>query len=383
MIFVLFVSYLLFIAIKSLKSHISNRWFYFNCALIISFIGFRGWDTGSTDTLNYINLFLNNGNSMYSEDNVEVGFMNYVKVLRIFFNEGSLFLLVTAFFSLAPVFYLIHKYSPNKHVSLLGFFLVVSVYIMYFVCMRQILGMALELTAIAFVLSGSRRKWYIFVALSIVAFTVHNTAIIIAFVFLLLYYINIKRYLYMGLVVGSLLCCAFNVFEDFALIGSLLIDNLTGESSGAFSRINHYLEVDFDASSSVRFLSHVTLSVICLCHALVLNDERYNSIFTKMYMVGVVVNNVFYAFPEVYRTSGLFDVFGLVSIGFLAEAFMHNDYDIWCKISYKKAIKNMVVLFVLYAYYSFSANCMYQQNHPDAQTHATLIPYEFFWEDSY
>lgn len=383
MIFVVFVTYLLLIAIKSLKSYISDRWFYFNCALIILFIGLRGWDTGSSDTLNYINLLLNSGNSIYSEENVEIGFMSYIKILRPIVSEGSVFLLVTACLSLVPVFYLIRKFSPNVHVSLLGFFLVVGVYIMYFVCMRQILGMALQLSAIAFVLSNYRKKWYIFVVLSLVAFSVHNTAIIIALLFILLYFININRYVYIGLVTVSLLCCAFNVFEDFALIGSLFIDNLTGDSSGAFSRINHYLEVDFDASSSVRLLSHITLSVICTCHALILNEERYNSIFTKLYMIGVVVNNMFYAFPEVYRTSGLFDVFGLVSVGYLAEAFMHNDYDAWCRYSYKNNLKFVVVAFVLYAYYSFSSNCMYQQNHVNAQTDATLIPYEFFWEDSY
>lgn len=383
MIFVVFVTYLLLIAIKSINSHISDRWFYINFALVVSFIGFRGWDTGSTDTLNYINLLLDNGNSMYSEDNVEFGFMSYIKLLRPIVNNGTVFLLVSAICSLMPVFYLIRKYSPNKHVSLLGFFLVVSVYIMYFVCMRQILGMAMELTAIAFALSNTRRKWYMFTVLSILAFFIHNTAVIIAIMFLFLLFINIKRYVYIGLVIVSLLCCTLNVFEDFALIGSLLIDNLAGESSGAFSRINHYLEVDFDASSSVRLLSHVTLSVICLCHALVLNEERYNSIFTKMYMVGVVVNNLFYAFPEVYRTSGLFEVFGLVSIGYLAEAFMKKDYDSWCKYSYKKTLKFVVTLFVIYAYYSFSSNCMYQLNHENARTHATLIPYEFFWEDRY
>lgn len=382
MIFVVFVTYLLFISVLSMRQSISIKWYYINFVLLICFIGLRGFDTGSLDTLDYINLLLNRGGK-YSGENIEFGFMSYIYLLRPYVKNGTLFLLISTALSLAPIFYLIRKYSPNKHVSLLGFFLVVSVYIMYFVCMRQVLGMALELTAIAFALSNSRRKWYIFAALSIAAFSVHNTAVIIAIMFLLLFFINIKRYIYIGLVVGSLLCCAFNVFEDFAIIGSLLIDSLAGESSGAFSRINHYLEVDFDASSSVRLLSHVTLSVICLCHALVLNEKRYNSIFTKLYMVGVVVNNMFYAFPEVYRTSGLFDVFGLVSIGFLAESFMHKDYDIWCKKSYKKALKTVVASFVLYAYYSFSANCMYQQNHPNAQTDATLIPYEFFWEDSY
>lgn len=383
MIFIVIVTYLLLMALRTWKCS-TEKGFYFSAFIIIAFVGFRGYDVGSLDTLDYVNLAMNIGDSKYGTENVEAGFSTFVQILEPFMIRGYVFLTVCAILAFTPLFIMIKRFSDNVHVSLLCIFLVVSVYIMYFVCLRQTLGMAVQLSAILFFLQGKKYSRFVFVLLTIVAFSVHNTSVIIALFFLLFNYVNIKRKVFVSLLIVSYAFCIFNVLDNFSIIGSLFIDNLTGDDSGgAFSRIEYYLNTDFDADSSTSKLNHLVVTFICIAHALILDDKKYNSLFTKMYLVGSVIYNMFYSFPEIYRMAGLFNIFGLVSVTFLINPLRKETSGGILKSRYLGTLRICIVLLFVYSYYSFTASTLNQLHNVKARTNATLIPYQFFWEDKY
>ena len=383
MIIIVFVTYLFIVALYSRFHKVPLKLYYFDFLLIIGLIGFRGYDIGSSDTIGYIDLALGN-ESRYNIENVELAFYYYSTIIGRIANAGYLFLIITVFFSLYPIWYIIKKYSDNVHISLLCFFLVLNIYIMYFVCVRQIMGISVIITAIIYVLENKPCRWLVFFALLLLGYFFHNTSLLIGLFFLVFLKIDINRYIYICLCVISFLFAVFNIFDDFSIIGSLFLGELTGDGTGAFSRISYYLQSDFGSEGGNNIYYYVVLTLVAISHPLLLDNARYNSIYTKMFLVGVIIHNTFHSFIEIYRFAGLFEVFGLVSISFVFFSLHNKNDDCIIKNNNLKQYWKIGLLSLLfYSYYSFFQSTSIQLSNVNFRTNSSIVPYEFFWEDKY
>jgi len=383
MIFNLFVAYLLLVTLVSLKSAISDKLFYFNSLLIILFVGLRGYDVGSVDTLNYVNFFVGK-QSYYNTDtrDIESGFVIYNDVLKVFISTGWQYLLFNAAFSLVPLFYLIKKYSSNIHFSLLLFFVGLGLlYTVYFVCTRQVIATAFVLWGIIIFLNKTRFYPYFFVILSILGAMIHSSVPMISIAFIVLLRVKIPRNVYVSICVGTFVLGYVGFFENFDVLkGIFLYLNFV------FSRLSSYADISFADKSF--FLYPFTRSLIGVIICFVARDKLYNDVFTKLFLVSIIIGNLFPSFQEIYRLVGLFSIFGLVSSTYIYDAMFVLKFNrLKTYMITKKLVKPFVTMslafIVFYSYYKFADYLILLETKKGIIDNATLVPYKFFWEDKY
>ena len=145
------IIYLTIVGLFSIKRKLSKKIFYINCIIVFLIITLRGYDVGSIDTINYIDWCLGIKGSMYErgEERLEYLFVSYIHFFRTFVDSGTLFLMINATLSLFPLFYIVKKKSSNPHLSLMLFFMPLTImHRFYFVCQRQILAVGVILLGI-------------------------------------------------------------------------------------------------------------------------------------------------------------------------------------------------------------------------------------------
>lgn len=110
------------------------------------------------DTYDYVRIFLGKSSNYESSvDTWEPLFLMYNYILSLFVGNGQLYLLISTFISLFPLYYLIKRYSYNPPLSIL-LFLLFGIYQIYFVALRQILGLAILLWGMIYVLEGRQKN---------------------------------------------------------------------------------------------------------------------------------------------------------------------------------------------------------------------------------
>ena len=142
--------------------------------MVVLFIGLRSPTVGA-DTLNYVKYFTGQQN-YYNFDTreLEVFFPRYNQIMGyILFHSGTLYMLFNTIISLSSIYYLVNKYSRNKCFSITLFFLC-SFYIIYFVALRQILGMAFLFWGVIAVIEKIRFRWPIYFVLTIIRINIFN-----------------------------------------------------------------------------------------------------------------------------------------------------------------------------------------------------------------
>ncbi|WP_366938419.1 EpsG family protein [uncultured Phocaeicola sp.] len=377
MIFNLFILYLIIVAVISFTGHKMNRLYYFNCIFIICLVGMRGYDIGSVDTINYVNYFLERQKSYHVDGSeVELGITLFNRLLRVFCVSGWQYLTIVAIITLLPLFYLIKKYSFNIHLSILFLFIVLgNIISVYFVCMRQVLGMAFFIWAIVIWLNKSKNYIIWYVLLLAIGCFFHSVIILPGIIFLLLYYCPISRKVYVSIAIISFLLGIMRIFDN------LLIFSFLFYSGGPLERLAPYALIELsDGSGGYLYTTFRTILCIMLC--LTLSKYDFSHVFSKMFLVGVVLFNILPNFSEIYRLGALFVVFGVIPISKMA-AMLFNKID--RKIYINSALLPLRILFVAiicYSYYNYYATNMRLENKIETSS-ATLIPYSFFWEDRY
>ena len=323
MIFIVFVSWLFFIFLLSLYKHVPDKIFYVNCVIIVLLVGLRGYDVGSSDTIRYVDSFMGKSYTSHDTRETEFGYLIYLKVMQVVLpiRHGALFLITSAFLSLFPLFYYIKKESENVYFSLLGVFTYLqTIETVYFVCLRQILGMAIVLTSIIlfYRVQGRVAKWFCIIVGAFLGWSFHTAALLMSFFFVLLYNIRIPRYVYAGIL---LLSYVWGVQSEGLKDLSFLYD-VFFNTMGLFERLSVYADVS-SAGSLVNnsYLSLLPTVFGCLI-ALFATDEKFHHFSCKMYFVGIIVFNLFNFFSENYRLTALFNVFGLVAITYTLKPIL-------------------------------------------------------------
>lgn len=374
MIFILFFFYLAIVAYISTQYRLSQKLFYFNAFLILMFISLRGYDNGSIDTIDYIDWLLKKG-SKYSkdEDTLEEGYVWYIHFLRFFVTNGTVYLVINTTLSLIPLFYLIRKHSFNANISAFLFFLpLTNIHRMYFVCQRQILGLAFVLLGIILFEKLKRKipKYIVFLGCSIIGFYMQHFAILLTLVYILMEQVKIRRNMYIGWIIITFI---FGVFLGGIQNFSFLMDMYLN-TGAEYVQLLRYSEVAM-RDTNANVMQAFTSSMLGISFALYSKETIYNSIYAKLFLVSVIVLNLLSSAVEVYRIASFFTIFGLIVLPGMFHYIIVNKKN--------TVVTSILWLSILYSVYSYIKTLYSIDEGSLPVGFDSLVPYEFFWEDRY
>lgn len=361
---ILVVFYLfLLIVTWNRSSRIDTLFFKYSFFLLVIIIAFKAPVIGG-DTWNYYRYFTGIRN-YYSLDTREFEplFELYQNILRaLFLNNGILFLAFTSVISLIPIYKFINNYSSRKVLSVLCFFLFVH-YEIYFAALRQMLGFSLLFIGVLFVLEDKKRKWVVYVVLSVIAYYIHTSMILFSSVFLILYFIKLpNRYYALGVILISFWIGI--ILKDFDIVR--LLEIYTFKENDITERLDYYFDESAfdDVRFSLKLLKPVLIGLIVFCF---IDKYKINHWFSKIVLTNVIINNLLVDFHELLRITIGFELFSIIVFTWICER--RNRYSILHKIS----VFSIIVIFV----FTFLKNDWEYNPKSDSR----MKPYYFFFQD--
>lgn len=367
-----YIVLLLLLLYMTIMEGIQRNSVYYKISVLIVFlfIGLRAPVVGA-DTLNYYRYFTGEQNYyQYNDDRVlEFLFFYYNRILGyLFFHQGQLFIMFNTLLSFIFIERIVSKYSKYKTLSVLSFFLLYQ-YSLYFVTLRQVLGLSFMFFAIIYLLEDGKKKWLVFILSTIIAFNFHTSNIIFVALVLIVYFvpINQKEIAYI-LIVSSLL---IGIYIGKTGVGSLLNFYL-GLGISATDRLQGYIinQREWMTEDKMSYLALIKPSLISLIIIYHIKQEQVNHWFTKIYLLSVCIYNLFYSMPIVLRLNTGLSVFVIILISWSFPRFI-------LKTSHN-GIKKMVLIFIiLYTARIFTL----EQINWDIDSQQRMHPYCFFFEN--
>lgn len=341
------------------------KWAFF---LEFVFIAFRAPVVGA-DTWNYVR-YLDGERNFYNYDNreLESGFLLYRKLLVSMHPSRLVVMIINSLLSCFPIYLLIKRYSYNVPLSL-ALLPLFKVYSLYFVGLRQILGLAVIFLGILYVLAEKKGKWLVFFTLAILGYYMHTTIALYAVIFFIVYYVRLNsRSLITILIVASaiigIILKTFNVTEAFNLFLSLNVSTT--------ERIEGYMYSFEDANieASINALQPTLFATLAICF---IDEKKINHWITNIYVVGVILGNLFVSVPMLNRILVGFSIFGTIVFSWIFyESYKFN------KLSLETR-KWLCIIFLLYCSISYIRQNM--NSRIDYLDAGRMHPYLYIWED--
>lgn len=365
MIYIVLITFLLLLALFSNKRN-DNAFFYLGFFCVFVILAFRDYKIGANDTYNYVRYFVGKQN-YYSEDSrdLESGFLFYNSIVKFVTSTGYGYLFINTLVSMSSIFLMIKLYSEKKTLSLLYFFLPIgAIYVVYFIALRQIIGMSFFLFGMMFYLKNVKYKHVLFLLFSLIGYLFHTSIVLMIVFFTLLNHIKISKKTYVIVIFVSFIVGLIGLLDNLVFLMSFfnLLDPIIGRLAG-------YAESELILKKFS--LVSVTTSVMGILLCLGASDKKFNSIFVKMFLVGIVIQNVFFKFIEVYRLAALFTIFGMVSCTYI-------DFNkIRIPKLWKSALKIIFIVIIVYSYYKIINDFVVYNVADDPRK---LVPYNFIFE---
>lgn len=364
-ILILLLSYL---TIRSWK--LNNRSYYFKWAVIITFLffAFRACVVGA-DTYNYTLGFLQKAD-YYTGDEIEPLYKVYIKAIRNIWKNEVFFISMNSFLSLFPIYYIVKKESFNAVLSVFAFF-IFQIYLPYFVALRQILAIAMLLVGIIIVMKDKSNKWYLYGVCACLAYCIHNSTLINAILFCLLYFLKLsnRKIAIMIIVATALVGIVFQSLKLNDLFNIYLNLNLGLTTE----RLNTFIQEDQlnDAGSTVNIIWNLRFSILGLFIFYFMDDEKINHWFSKNYLLSVVFSNMFFNVDMIARINLAFNLFSVITFtwGF-GERYKQNIK----KTFFLKYVGPLVIVFFLQSFIRSQIGYKLDDS-------SRMHPYYFFWED--
>lgn len=342
------------------------KWAFF---LEFVFIAFRAPVVGA-DTWNYVR-YLDGERNFYNYDPrpLEAGFVIYRQVLLAFHPNRFVVMLVNSFLSCYPLYLVIKKYSNNVPLTL-AMLSIFGFYVVYFCGLRQILGFAILLMGVIYVLDEKKKKWLVFVLCAAIGYSFHTTIVVYAAIFLVAYFMRFKsRTILISSVIISavfgIVLQSFNVMDAFNFFLSMNFE--------ATERIENYMQDNGEINEITSIFKSLRPTIIAVFIYSLMDKEKINHWFSVIYALGIIIGNLFISVPMIIRLTGCFTIFGVVAFSWI----LGNDY----LASFKqRKMRNLAFLiFLLY----FSQ--MYVKDNLNSAIDLTaagrMHPYQFIWED--
>lgn len=362
--------------------------------LILLILAYRFWNTGDlrfakwsifvafiffvfrapvvgADTWDYVR-YLTGERNFYNNDtrDLEVAFVVYREIMSHLTSSRFLVMLITYTLAFYPLYLCVKKYSLNIPLSIL-MFCYMGCLSVYFVGMRQILGVALLVSALYYCLdenNGVKYKILLTVGAIILSYLFHTTCVVYALVFVLSFFVQIRnRIVYIAIIIGSALL-GF-VFESFDIQTAFSL--YLSFDIGMTERIENYLMND-ELNDAGAFNVIMRQSLVALAAFLFMDDEKFNHPFCKIYIIGVVIFNLFYIVPMVHRI-----IPPLVMFGAICFTWIFDGVKYYYNARYKKVVNVVCILVVLYLTRSMLIN----YSNCDLSSEERMHPYYFFFQD--
>ena len=346
-----------------------KRYSYVAPLAILLFVGLRAPVVGG-DSIDYVRLFEGSEMSIYSYyDHVEALYRSYNFVIgKILFQQTPLFLLVHTFLSLFPFYLLMKKYSRNIPMSCL-LFMIMTLYIYYMAAFRQILGMGIIFLGMWYFLENKKWKWQVFIASGVLGYFMHSSCFIMFGVFLVCYFVRYDSKLvpYVGIVASALAGKVFHLFDVTAAMQLLALNQMS-----ALERMNTYLEWSLSTDDDAGLIRLVASSAISLFFFYMMSKEDACHWFSRILLVGIVVNNLFYGMSMLDRLTLPFMMFAVI-----CYTWMFGLKYVTANSSDKTLYKFLLILAIAY----MSQSYVKQNTNYDREDAMLLHPYYFFWQD--
>ena len=342
------------------------KWAFF---LEFVFIAFRAPVVGA-DTWNYVR-YLDGERNFYNYDPrpLEAGFVIYRQVLLASHPNRFVVMLVNSFLSCYPLYLIIKRYSNNVPLTL-AMLSIFNFYYVYFCGLRQILGFAILLMGLIYVLDEKKKKWLVFVICAALGYSFHTTIVVYASIFLVAYFLRFKsRTILISSVVISavfgIVLQSFNIMDAFNFFLSMNVE--------ATERIEGYMQDNGDVDEITSIFMSLRPTIIAVFIYALMDKEKLNHWFSVIYALGIIIGNLFISVPMIGRLTGCFTIFGVVAFSWiLGQKYLTS-------FRQRKITNLALVIFLLY----FSQ--MYVKNNLnsaiDLTSSARAHPYQFIWED--
>jgi hypothetical protein len=336
--------------------------------LTFIFIGFRACVVGA-DTYYYTMGYM--GLDYYKGEDLEPLYNDiYIAGLSYILKYEPFFILVNTICSLTPLYLLVKKYSRNKVLSILWFF-IFDIYIIYFVALRQILGLALLLVGVLYVIENKPRKWLVYILCAGAGYGFHNSIIIPSILYVILYFLrlNSRKFALIIITVTSIfgiVLQSFNIMDFFNIILNINA-NITTE------RLNNYMMDEHikDLNSTSGYLYLLRYAWLGFFVFFFMDKDKLNHWFSKIFLVSICLYNLFYSVDMISRMNIAFYVFSIVVFTW---SFGKRYKQI---IKSNKLIKLIPILILFWFVQSFvRSHIGYKLDNYDR-----MHPYYFFWED--
>lgn len=342
------------------------NWAFF---LEFVFIAFRAPVVGA-DTWDYVR-YLDGERNFYNYDPrpLEAVFMIYRQVLLALHPNRFVVMLVNSFLSCYPLYLIIKRYSNNVPLTL-AMLSLFDFYYVYFCGLRQILGFAILLMGLIYVLDEKKKKWLVFVLCAALGYSFHTTIVVYAAIFLAAYFLRFKsRTILISSVVISavfgIVLQSFNIMDAFNFFLSMHVE--------ATERIECYMQDNGDVNEITSIFMSLRPTIIAVFIYALVDKEKLNNWFSVIYALGIIIGNFFISVPMIGRLTGCFAIFGVVAFSWI----LGNNY--LSSFKQRRQINFALVIFLLY----FSQ--MYVKNNMDSvidlTSSARMHPYQFIWED--
>ena len=339
------------IRLKKRKVYVGAKLLFF---VMLRLCALRSVEVG-VDTSHYYIMF-SSGTSRF----VEFGYWLIRHISSMFGNSFQMFLALYAIVSLYPLYKMLGRESVNVSFSLL-IYLSFSNYFYpeVFNVIRATAAIAFFCIALSYWVAN-RNKFALL--LFVMSCLFHITAGVAIVIFICSQFIKWlpRQITYIIIIASFIFGVIFQTgFSAYAESLSYWMEDFSGDITGYYSHhLNDFLETNFNIVGTLSNTLPFTL------FAILLYDERNSTnIFYKLFIIGVVLSNVFISVTLVYRITMFLSVFLIV--------VLPNTYR---RISNPhKLILRCLILFMLMWY-------VYKLLGSTSDTMAGIIPYSFFFE---
>lgn len=350
--------------------------------IVFIFVAFRAPVVGA-DTYRYI-LYLTGDrkfNTYLDTDNREVEFLFpiYRELICSITSSRLLVMIINSLIAFTPLFYIFKKYSYNPPLSLLLFFYF-NCKNAYFVGLRQIIGYSFLLWALIYYLNkygqanstangGCKKyKYFVFFAIgTLIGYFFHTSIILYGILFSLLILLPIRS--------KKMVCLLVLCSDIFGIIlGQFdilwLLEKIYGADLSSVERLSGYLlNTELNETKGSFWVHRYT--IVGLVSLYFMDKRKIGNIFSKLFFVGIIFNNLLSPIPMMSRFLPLLLLFGCVVFPWTFEKQDCNDR---IKIVLSKVAPIFVVL-----YLTFGA--FIEISRWDPNSDGKMHPYYFIFEN--
>ena len=348
----------------------NSRYVKFAFLLQFIFIAFRAPVVGA-DTWDYIRYLDGERNfyNTYDSRELEIGFQIYRQLLMSLHGNRFIYMLINTLLTCYPVYLLIKKYSYNPPLSL-ALIPIFNLYYLYFCGLRQILGLAILFMCVIYFINDGKHRFLIYILGTALGYLFHTSIIIYSLIFAIAFFLRYtfnKRILIASVILSAFVGVILQTLNIGQIFNFFLILNFN-----ATERLQGYLESeDMNVISSI-FLT-LRPSIIAIIIFGFIDKEKVNHLFTSIYFIGVILENMFVSVPMVGRLIQGLTIFGVIVFTWIfSEKYYKN-------LKYKKYTNTILLVFFLYFSQMYVKNNL--TSNIDFKLSSRMHPYQFIWED--